>query len=295
MSGFIPLKSYLVKDYIALTKPRLLFLVVVSSAAGFYLPALKSYDFILFVNLLVGTAFLGGGANALNQWAEREQDAKMERTKNRPLPAGKLGKEEGFLFGSVISVIGLIYLFTYVSKLTFLLGFFTWASYLFMYTPLKKRTSLNTWVGALTGALPPMMGWSASAGSITYEALPIFAVLYFWQLPHFYAIDWLYKEDYEKGGFKMLSQVDSEGHITGIHMLITTCVLFGVSLLPYLSLQAGTTYLIVALIMGALFFIPVIGFLKSHSKTSARRVFLYSIIYLPILLSIMIIDKSQLI
>ena len=208
------------ENYISLSKPRLLATVVLSSLLGFVLPMGLSNTFFQLLLLLFGTALMGAGANTLNQCMEIGPDSRMNRTKNRALPMGKLSEKEAMVFGILTSAAGFFVLWFGLNSLTAGLGLLTLLSYIMVYTPLKQKTATNTWFGGITGALPPVMGWAAARGQLDWEVLPIFALLYFWQLPHFFAIAWMYRDDYKRGGFKMLSHYDKTGKRSAMQMLI---------------------------------------------------------------------------
>src|SRR5882724_10911723 len=197
--------------YADLTKARLTFLVVLTTLVGFYLGSSSPVNYWLMLHAVLGTALVASGASALNQLLEREHDAKMRRTKNRPLPSGRLQPTTVMVFGGVCSCAGLLWLALAVNLTTSVIGAVSLVSYLFIYTPLKRVTWLNTAVGAIPGALPPLMGWTAARGEITGEGWALFAILFFWQLPHFFAIAWIYKDEYAKAGFKMLPAIDPDG------------------------------------------------------------------------------------
>ncbi len=276
-------------DYLALTKFRLMLLVLITVGIGFYLAS--GSGTLLFLNVLLGVACVGSGANALNQWIERGYDAQMKRTRHRPLPSGGLHPHEALIFGLIISAVGMIYLTVTVNLLTTLLGIASWASYLFLYTPLKRRTVLNTWVGAIPGALPPLMGWTAARGTLDWQALSLFAILYLWQLPHFFAVSWMYREDYKRGGFRMLSLDDPSGLKTGIQMILNTSLLLLASLsLLYIS-QTGILYMISAFVLGMMFLAITLRFFKQRTIVNARVVFFASIIYFPLLWLAMVLDR----
>lgn len=277
-------------DYIELTKFRLLMLVLITVGIGYYLSA-QGKDVFVFVHVLLGVAGVGAGANALNQWFERDSDAQMNRTKHRPIPSGRLSANEAFRFGIIISLWGLFYLILTVNFLTAFLGFVSWASYLFIYTPLKRHTTLNTWIGAVPGALPPVMGWTAAQGTLNAEALSLFAILYLWQLPHFFAISWVYREDYKNGGFRMLSLEDPTGQKTSYQMVINTLLLLLASLSLVFNEQTGNLYLLNALGLGVLFLGMTVLFFKQRTVKNAKRVFFASIIYFPILWMVMVLDR----
>ena len=234
---------------------------------------------------------IGAGAHTLNQWQEKIPDSKMNRTKNRPLPTGKLSGDEALAFGIIISVAGFTTLWFSLNILTAALGLLTLFSYILIYTPLKQKSVSNTWFGGITGALPPVMGWTAARGTLDWEVLPIFALLYFWQLPHFFAIAWMYRDDYRRGGFKMLSLEDPTGKKTSVQMLFYGGLLFISSIAIFIIGQLSLVYLVSAVILGLGFLAVIYLFFRKSSKENARKVFLASIIYLPVLISIIILDK----
>ena len=277
-------------DYIALTKPRLLFIVLMSTLIGYLLPEGSTINFTLF-QLIFGTALTGAGAHVLNQWQERFHDARMRRTKQRPLPSGRLEAEEALVFGVILSLLGISFLWITVNFVTALLGVMTLGSYILVYTPLKRISWMNTWVGAVSGALPPLMGWTAQQGQLDWTCLPIFLVLYFWQLPHFFAISWMYRDDYRLGGFKMLSLDDNEGSRTALQMLINGLFLLISSLSFYFVEQGGVFFIAVAIASGIGFLSTIIRFMKERSVERARMVFLVSIVYLPVLCTVLVIDR----
>ena len=277
-------------DYIELTKPRLLFIVLMSTLIGYLLPEGSIINFTLF-QLIFGTALTGAGAHVLNQWQERFHDARMRRTKQRPLPSGRLEAEEALVFGVILSLLGISFLWFTVNFVTALLGVMTLGSYILVYTPLKRISWMNTWVGAVTGALPPLMGWAAQQGQIDWACLPIFLLLYFWQLPHFFAIAWMYRDDYRLGGFKMISLDDQEGSRTALQMLINGLFLLISSLSFYFVEQGGVFFIAVAIVSGIGFLTTIIRFMKERSVERARMVFLVSIVYLPILCTVLVLDR----
>jgi heme o synthase len=276
-----------------LTKARLTTLVLLTTAVGFYIGERGAMDFILFVNTLAATALVAAGASALNQLLERDYDAKMRRTQDRPLPSGRLQPTTVAIFGGVSSVAGLIYLALAVNLLTSVLGAITLVSYLFIYTPLKRVTWLNTVIGAIPGALPPLMGWTAARGGLSGEGWALFAILFFWQLPHFFAIAWMYRDEYAKAGFKMLPNVDPDGRRTAHQAVSNTLALLVVSLCPFIFKMTGTIYLTGAIIFGAGFLWCAIRFSRQLTRARARQLFFASIIYLPLLLALMVWDKLK--
>lgn len=278
-------------DFVQLTKPRITFLVLVTTAVGYALGVGATFQPAVFFALLVGTALVSGGASALNQWAERDADARMLRTRSRPLPSGRLAPADAFAFGIAISVVGLVLLASAVNALTALLAAASLASYVFVYTPLKRVTPLCTLVGAVPGAIPPMMGFAAAAGSLEREAWALFAVLFLWQLPHFLSIAWIYREDYARGGFPMLPVTDPSGHSTARQSVAYAAALVPVTLLAGAFAGAGQGYLWSAVGLGALFVGCAVVFAVRRSLTAARWLFLVSVLYLPAVLGLMVLDR----
>lgn len=276
-----------------LIKARLTFLVLLTTLVGFYIGTRGAVDGWLMAHALAGTTLLACGAAALNQLWEREHDSKMQRTESRPLPSKRLTPDAVLVFGGACSVAGMVQLALAVNLLTALLGAATLASYLFIYTPLKRVTWLNTAVGAVPGALPPLMGWTAARNDLTADGLALFAILFFWQIPHFLAIAWLYREEYEKAGFVMLPSVDADGSRTGRQAVSHTLGLLTVSLLPFALRLTGPVYLLGALVLGLLFLGCAILFSQRLSRPAARQLFFASILYLPLLLALMVLDKLK--
>jgi protoheme IX farnesyltransferase len=276
-----------------LIKARLTFLVLLTTLVGFYVGYKGALDYALMFHTLLGTALVASGAAALNQLLELEYDAKMRRTEDRPLPSGRMRPETVLVFGGACAGAGMIYLAFTVNLLTSLLGAVTFASYLFVYTPLKRVTALNTAVGAIPGALPPLMGWVAARGEISIAGWSLFAILFFWQLPHFLAIAWIYREEYAKAGFVMLPVVDPQGRRTGSQAVSHTLGLLPVSLCPFLFKLAGPIYLFGALVLGLGFLWFAIQFSRHLTVQRARHLFYASILYLPLLLGLMVFDKMK--
>ena len=275
-----------------LVKLRLTALVLLTTFVGFYVGLRGPMDYALMFNALLGTALVASGASALNQLLEREHDAKMTRTADRPLPSGRMQPDTVLALGVGASALGLIYLAMSVNLLTSVLGAATLLSYLFVYTPLKRLTTLNTAIGAIPGALPPLMGWVAARGEVTAAGWSLFAILFFWQLPHFLAIAWLYREDYAKAGFVMLPVVDPDGQRTGRQAVSHTLGLLPVSLSPFLLGISGVAYLVGALALGMMFLWCAIRFARTLGRPQARQLFFASIIYLPALLGLLVWDKK---
>lgn len=278
-------------DLWELTKPGITGLVLATTAVGFYLGVNGSLDMSLLLFTLVGTALLAAGANALNHYAERDADALMKRTRDRPLPAGRLEPWAALVFAVTISAAGTASLWLFVNPLTAVLGLVALLSYIFAYTPLKSRTSLCTIVGAVPGAIPPMMGWTAVRGELDVLAWVLFSIVFLWQLPHFLAIAWLYRGDYERAGLPMLPVVDPEGTRTAHQIILYSLALLTVSLLTTVLELTGALYFFGALTLGIGLLALGVGVAISKTGVRAKRLFLASVLYLPILLVLMIVDK----
>jgi len=280
------------KDYLALTKPRITWLILMSTGVGYFFGAKSGWHFLALLHTIIGTGLIASGTAALNQWYEREADAKMKRTQARPLPAGRVTANKALVFAILISVAGFVELFFGVNALTALLGLFTLLSYLFIYTPLKQRSPHSTTIGAIPGAMPPLIGYAAASGTLTWEAWVLFAILFLWQFPHFYAIAWMYREDYERAGIRMLPVVEPDGESTARRILLYSLALIPISLAPKFLSMTGNLYLIGALALG-LFFVYA-GWRVSMDRTRqrARAVLLASVVYLPVLYGLMLLDRS---
>jgi protoheme IX farnesyltransferase len=276
-----------------LSKARLTCLVVLTTLVGFYVGFRGAMDYLLMLHTLLGTALVASGAAALNQLLERKYDGLMRRTEDRPLPSGRLEPDTVLIFGGLCSALGLIYLARAVNPLTSVLGAITLVSYLFIYTPLKRVTPLNTVIGAIPGALPPLMGWTAARNEINSEGWSLFAILFFWQLPHFLAIAWIYREDYARAGFAMLPLIDPGGERTARHAVSHTLGLLPISLFPFLFRLEGIFYLAGALVLSLAFLWQAVRFSRERSVPRARQLFYASILYLPLLLFLMAIDKIK--
>jgi protoheme IX farnesyltransferase len=277
--------------YVELTKPRIAFMLVLTSAAGFYLGANKGFDAVLFVNSMIGILLLAFGVATLNQVWEKDTDALMERTANRPLPTQKISSIEALVFGISLCVVAEIYLAFLANTLTAVLGVIVIIGYVLLYTPLKTRTSASTAVGALPGALPPLMGWTATANEITLGAWILFAILFVWQFPHFLAIAWMYREQYAKAGILMLPVVEPAGKITARQIVIFSILLLPVSLAPFFVGFAGMIYLIGASVLGLWFLLTSIQTARAKSVEKARKLLLVSVIYIPLIFLLMVFDK----
>jgi protoheme IX farnesyltransferase len=276
-----------------LVKARLTALVLLTTFVGFYLGERGAVNYLLMFHALFGTALVAAGAAALNQFLERDYDAKMRRTATRPLPSGELQPATAAIFGGLCSIIGLIYLAVLVNPLTSVVGAVTSVSYLFIYTPLKRVTWVNTLVGAIPGALPPLMGWTAARGELSGEGWALFAILAFWQIPHFMAIAWLYREDYARAGFVMLPSAEDGDNRTAQQAVSNTIALILASLCPFAFGLNGKIYLVAALILGAGYLLAAGRFARQLNARRARQLFLASIIYLPLLIAALVGDKLK--
>jgi protoheme IX farnesyltransferase len=278
-------------DYVALTKPRLNFLVVATSAAGYYLGAAAPLDAAAMTAAVTGTALVAGGAAVLNQLYERDTDALMRRTRMRPIPAGRVIPADAGIFGAVLSAAGLALLAARTNWLAAALALATLIVYLAVYTPMKRRTPAATLVGAVPGALPALIGWTASHGSIAIGGTALFAIVFLWQIPHFMAIAWLYRDDYAKAGFPMLPVVEPNGVRAGRHALAYAAALLPVALVPSFTGLAGSVYLVAATLLGIALLVLAVRFWRERSDTSARALFFGSIIYLPLIWIVLVADK----
>lgn len=275
-----------------LVKARLTALVLLTTLSGFYLASSGSMDWLLLFNTLFGTGLLACGASVLNQYMERDLDALMPRTAKRPLPSGWMMPEKAFWFGVTLSLVGVLYLMWKVNLLTCLLGALTLGLYICVYTPLKRLTVWNTLVGAIPGALPPLMGWTASTGSLGAGGWSLFLILFLWQMPHFLAIAWMYQDQYDQAGYRMMPHVDPKGTRTARHALAYALLLLPISLAPVYFKTAGWVYGAAALILGLGFVWQSCRFYAVIDRSRARQLFFYSIIYLPLLLLAMTINKA---
>ncbi len=279
------------KDYIALTKPRVTWLILMSTAIGYWFGTTTGIDWMVLLHAIIGTGLLASGTFTLNQWYERDADSRMHRTKQRPLPTGRITPRAAIVFGLILSVVGFVELYYGANPLTAWLGLFTEASYLLLYTPLKQRSWHSTTVGAIPGAMPPLIGFAAAANALTWDAWALYAILFLWQFPHFYAIAWMYREDYQRAGIRMLPVVEPDGASTARQILIASIVLIPVSLLPAYLSMAGLWYSIGAVAMGLFFLRAGFRVAKERTILRARGVLLASVVYLPVLYGLMLIDR----
>ena len=278
-------------DYVALAKPRLNLLVVMSAVAGYAMAHGDTTDFAGLGWMVVGTGLVSGGASAINQVIERETDGLMRRTRQRPLPDGRLTAVEALAFAGILSVSGLFVLAVGVNLLSAVVALATLASYAVVYTPLKKRTSFATVIGAIPGALPPVIGWAAAADALSQGAWVLFGIVFLWQLPHFLAIAWIYREDYARAGLPMLPVIEPDGRSTARQAVVYTAALLPLALAPTLVGMSGTAYFTGALILTLMFLGISVRFAMTRAVRDARRLFFASIIYLPVLWALMIVDR----
>ena len=277
-------------DYLALTKPKITVFVVLSATVGFVVGADGVFEFSRLLHTLLATVLVAGGSAVLNQFLERRADARMERTSNRPLPAGRLYAEEAYLFGLLLSGTGILYMGLQINWLAAFLAGLTSVIYLFMYTPLKRRTTHNTAVGAVAGALPPMGGWAAALGEVGWGAWLLFGILFLWQFPHFFSIAWIYREDYDRGGFRMISIEDPAGRRTATQIGVYSAILLAFSFLPWVAELSGWVYAVAAAAAGLCLIYYVFTFARVRTERNAKRLLRASLVYLPLLWIALLFD-----
>src|SRR5437868_3608889 len=277
--------------FLELTKPRITFLIALTSAAGFCLGSRGAVNYLQFAHAMIGIALLSSGIATLNQFIERDLDSLMRRTADRPLPSGRLVPVEALWLGVLLTASAETYLALFVNGLSAVLGLTVIAGYLFLYTPLKTRSTLSTAVGAFPGAMPPLIGWTAARGEIDVAAWVLFAILFLWQFPHFLAIAWMYREDYGRAGIRMLPVVEPDGRVTGQQIIAYSLMLLPVSLLPTVLGISGKFYFVTALALGLLFLASGIRVALSKSNQHARQLLLASVFYLPLLFGVMVLDR----
>ena len=291
------------KDYIELTKPRITWLILMSTGIGYFfgLPAaghwwtfLKAIDFLALLHTIIGTGLIASGTAALNQWYEREADSHMRRTRHRPIPSGRVPAGRALAFGIALSAAGFAELWGGVNLLSGLIGLFTLLSYLFLYTPMKRRSWISTTIGAFPGAMPPLIGYAAARGAVTSEAWILAAILFLWQFPHFYAIAWMYREDYARAGIRMLPVVEPDGKSTARQIILFGLALIPVSLAPSLLGMSGHYYLAGALMLGLLFLYSGVRVALERTIARAREVLVASVFYLPLIYGLMLLDRPGL-
>ena len=279
------------RDYLELSKSRIVFMVVITTASG-YLFAAKHVDPLLLLHALIGTALVAAGTNALNQYVEREHDGKMNRTRMRPLPAGRITPLAALVFSAGIAMAGTLYLGLLVNWLTAFLGAFTLTSYIFVYTPLKRVSTICTIIGAVPGAVPPLMGWTAATNELAIGGWIAFGILFLWQLPHFMAISWIYREDYARGGYVMSSVVDGEGTSVARQAVLYSLALLAVSVLPWFFGLSGVAYLVGAVVCGATMLALSVRFFFDRSVRAARSLFMVSNLYLLTVMLLLVVDVA---
>jgi protoheme IX farnesyltransferase len=278
-------------DYWAITKPEVNFLIAITTAVGFYLGAPAPLAWVSLLNTVLGTVLVASGAGALNQWMEHTFDANMRRTARRPVAAGRIAPIRALIFGSLLSVVGVGYLFLTANRLTSLLAVVTLASYLFLYTPAKRITPLCTLMGAFPGAVPPLIGWAAASGSLAPQAWQLFAIVFLWQFPHFMAIAWMYREDYARAGYLVLPSGKQRNHLVIWQTLLPSLALLLLGLIPATTSAWGLAYSAGTLLLGVSFLFYGIRFAFRRSSITARRLLVASIIYLPVAFALMSLNK----
>lgn len=279
-------------DYVQLTKPRLNLLVVLTTLAGYYLGMEDGTPLARLIHTVLGTTLVAGGASVLNQVWEKETDRLMRRTRTRPLPAARLTPVPAFWFGVGLSAVGLAELWFLANPLSAIVAFLTVLSYVVVYTPMKLKSSLSTIVGAVPGALPPLIGWAAATNSLSLAGWSLFGIVFFWQMPHFLAIAWMHRDDYAKAGMPLLPVIEPSGRSTGRQAVLYAAAMIPVSLLPTLLGLAGPRYLVIAMVLGAIVLWLSFEFAATRTHIAARRLFFGTIIYLPLLLGALVADHA---
>ena len=282
-------KPAVLAEYIKLLKPELTLLSVLTAIGSTYLAMRGAFQYQFLIRTLIGTTLVGGAAGALNQYFERHYDAQMKRTEHRPLPAGLIASPKALLVGLVLAVTGIGYLFIAANTAAGTLAVLTLVSYLWIYTPLKRRTPFATVIGGIPGAIPPLIGWTVVRGTISMEAWSLFFILFFWQMPHFLSLGWMYRKDYARAGYKLLMVVDSTGDITSRQILVYCCALVPASLMPALIGVTGYVYFAGVLLLSLSFLLTGILFYREHSARAARAIFYFSLLYLSILFMLLML------
>ena len=285
--------SQTLRQYYELIKPRIALLIVISTAVGYCYGVGQHFSSFTLLNALLGTALLAAGSATLNQWYERDLDAQMERTKTRPIPAGTITPNQALAFGVAVSVLGGVELLFCVNALAAALGIGTSIGYLFAYTPLKRKGPICTTVGALPGAMPPLIGYAAASGHLTIQAWTLFAILFLWQFPHFHAIAWMYRKDYERAGIKMLAVVKPRGSALAIEIMTTLILLIPATLAPTFLHMAGKVYLVAAIFLDLVFLYFGVQMSREHDHRRARNLLLASVIYVPLLFAFLVVDNPR--
>jgi protoheme IX farnesyltransferase len=286
-----PIPKRFLSDFAELVKARLTLLVLLTTAVGYYLGATGPINFAGLFHAVFGTALAAAGAAALNQWWERRLDAVMHRTRTRPIPGGRMSPRDALILGCLLSVAGIVYLNLLCNSLSALLAAATIVIYIFAYTPLKRVSTFNTLIGAIPGALPPVVGWAAATGRAEIGAWSLFVILFFWQMPHFFAIAWMYREDYARAGFEMISKADNTGARSASQSVLFCIMLLLISGIPQFLGLVSAVYLVVELVLNGAFIFVAMRFLRTQQAVDARRLFLTSILYLPLLLGALVLTK----
>ena len=281
----------MLSDYLELAKPRLTSLVIATAIVGFFLGSPSDIDLVTGTLMIIGMVAIVSGGNALNQYWEHDVDALMQRTRNRPLPTGRLAPAQAMIFGTVLSLAGLVLLTLAVSPMAAVLAFGAWATYVFVYTPLKQRTAASTLIGAVPGAVPPLVGWVAGRGTLDPSAWSLFAIIFVWQIPHFFAISRHYREDYQRGGFPMLGVYDPDGSVTGRLSVAYSLLLIPLAALPAILGLAGSSYFYGSLALSIGFSAVTVWSLRTLGAGHERWVFLGSLFYLTVLMAMLVIDR----
>jgi protoheme IX farnesyltransferase len=291
--GEVISETHTLRDFIQLTKPRITLLIVISTAVGYCYGTLSNFNLLTLLHALLGTALMASGSAALNQWYERDLDAQMERTRKRPIPAGNVLPRQALLFGLALSVIGVVELWVFTNSLAAFIGLLTSIGYLFAYTPLKRLSPICTTIGALPGAMPPLIGFAAARGHLNIEAWVLFSILFLWQFPHFHAIAWIYREEYKRAGIKMLAAVRPHGWALAFEILAALLLLLPVTLAPTLLGMAGRVYFVAAFVLDVAFLYFGLRLSRERSVPRARTLLLASVIYIPILFAFLVFDNPR--
>ena len=279
------------RDFLELTKPRITLMILICTGVGYYFGSANSLHIATLFHALLGTALMASGTAALNQWYEADSDAKMRRTNKRPIPAGRIKHVVALVFGVGLSILGFAELWFGTNPFAAALGLFTLVTYIGLYTPLKRRSAICTTVGAVPGAMPPLIGYAAASGHLDAAALTLFLILFVWQFPHFYAIAWMYREDYARGGIRMLPVTQPDGESTARRIVACSLLLIPISLVPRWLGMTGSVYVAVAVAAGVMFLYFGLRLGRERSSMRARRVLLASVLYLPVLLAVMVLDR----
>jgi len=290
-TGAVPIRRSTLYDYLVLTKPELTLLSVVTALGGAYLAAGSTLSYFTLLHTFLGTLLVGGGAGALNQYIERDLDVQMRRTENRPLPSGRIPQQHALLFGATLSAAGVLQLLLFTHTVAAFLAVVTLATYLFLYTPLKRVTPFATVVGGIPGAIPPLIGWTAVTGELSMGAWSLFFILFFWQMPHFLSLGWMYRKDYARANYKLLMVVDPSGEALSRQILIYCIALLPAAFMPTMVGVLGILYFVGAVILTTAFLWLAIRLYRDRTNANAKRLFFASLLYLSVLVALMIVDR----